>query len=75
MPADSDHHDTAVFTCPHCADPGAQTVESDLDIHSGAIYTCNECGGKVIFEAMTAEKYSAYCNWLAAEWKKKNAKS
>ena len=66
------------FVCPHCGSPYAElsceTAHSDDDLldsddlflDSGAQHCCVECGGIVIFEAMTIETYTAYCQWAAA---------
>lgn len=46
-----------LFTCPHCGDPSAETIEPETDIHAGATYRCTECGGNVVFEALTTDEY------------------
>ena len=46
-----------MFSCPHCGDPAASTVQPDVDIHAGATYQCNRCGEEVIFEVLTVAEY------------------
>lgn len=49
---------TMLFSCPHCGEPCARTVESEVDIHGGATYRCELCNGQVVFEALTPEEYT-----------------
>ena len=58
-PAQTPDRPTLSFTCPHCGDPAARTLEQEVDIHSGATYTCLLCNESVVFTAHTPDAYVA----------------